>query len=61
MKTKIQNLLVALMTLNAVHHAAAQGTAFTYQGQLIQGTNPATGDYDMTFAKRLSSLVKMTS
>jgi hypothetical protein len=24
----------------------AQGTAFTYQGQLINGTNPATGNYD---------------
>jgi hypothetical protein len=56
MKTKIQNLLVALMTLNAVHPAAAQGTAFTYQGQLIQGTNPATGDYDMTFSLYAASV-----
>ena len=50
MKTKVQIFLVALMAVNAVHHTAAQGTVFTYQGQLIQGTNPATGGYDMTFS-----------
>ncbi len=30
--------------------AFAQGTAFTYQGQLFDGTNLATGSYDLTFA-----------
>jgi hypothetical protein len=30
--------------------ALAQGTAFTYQGRLNNGTNPATGSYDLTFA-----------
>jgi hypothetical protein len=30
--------------------AQAQGTAFTYQGMLNNGTNPATGSYDLTFA-----------
>ena len=28
----------------------AQGTAFTYQGRLNDGGNPATGNYDLTFA-----------
>ena len=28
----------------------AQGTAFTYQGRLNDGINPAAGSYDMTFA-----------
>src|SRR5215813_2255160 len=27
----------------------AQGTAFTYQGRLNDGTNPANGNYDLTF------------
>jgi hypothetical protein len=30
--------------------AHAQGTAFTYQGRLNNGTNPATGLYDLRFA-----------
>ena len=28
----------------------AQGTAFTYQGRLNDGANPATGSYDLSFA-----------
>src|SRR5688572_7073434 len=31
-------------------HSAAQGTAFTYQGQLSSGGNPANGLYDFQFA-----------
>jgi hypothetical protein len=50
MKTKIQPLLVALMTLSAVHHATAQGTAFTYQGQLQNNGSLASGTYDFTFS-----------
>ena len=42
-------LSVPLIIFGAIHHAAAQGTAFTYQGQLISGTNPATGNYDIKF------------
>ena len=30
--------------------AFAQGTAFTYQGRLNNGTNPANGSYDLRFA-----------
>lgn len=37
----------ALCTL--IHRAAAQGTAFTYQGRLNAGGNPATGIYDLRF------------
>src|SRR5271170_3493492 len=49
-KIQIQTLLLALMTLGAVHHAAAQGTAFTYQGQLQNNGSPTSGTYDMQFA-----------
>ena len=30
--------------------ASAQGTAFTYQGQLLNGTNSANGSYDLRFS-----------
>lgn len=41
---------LTLLILNAQPSAArAQGTAFTYQGRLDTGTNPAAGLYDMTF------------
>lgn len=42
MKIKLRHLTVA-------QRAAAQGTAFTYQGHLISGTTDANGDYDLTF------------
>jgi len=29
--------------------ASAQGTAFTYQGRLNDGVNPANGNYDLQF------------
>jgi hypothetical protein len=41
-------LLAALTWLPPT--AFAQGTAFTYQGRLNDGTNPATGVYDFCFA-----------
>jgi hypothetical protein len=58
MKTTIQNriliqvsLLGLLATLSSEFTAAfAQGTAFTYQGQLTFGTTAVNGSYDMTFA-----------
>src|SRR5277367_1800048 len=46
MKTK-QVLLLALSALSTAH---AQGTAFTYQGQLSASGSPASGHYDFTFA-----------
>ena len=44
--------LTALVTLIAVHSAVAQAplsTAFTYQGRLEDGANPANAAYDFTF------------
>src|SRR5579871_5381558 len=47
MKTGI---LISLSTLLlGLQFAAAQGTAFTYQGRLIDGTNAANGSYDLSF------------
>jgi trimeric autotransporter adhesin len=54
MKTKLKPLalgLLALSTLNSqLATARAQGTAFTYQGRLNSGANPANGNYDLTFS-----------
>src|SRR5882672_6877753 len=41
---------LALAMLAPAPFARAQTTAFTYQGQLLDGTNAATGLYTMTFA-----------
>ena len=53
-KHRGQKLFVALalpaLFAFQVLTAQAQGTAFTYQGRLNNGTNPATGSYDLTFA-----------
>jgi hypothetical protein len=43
-------LLIGLAALAGVSNAAGQGTAFTYQGRLNSGTNPANGNYDVTMA-----------
>ena len=60
MKTKLtliqraaRLLLLAIFTTFCVSQLAnlhAQGTAFTYQGRLNSGTNPAAGNYDLRFA-----------
>jgi len=42
--------LTMLLLLCAPHQATAQGTAFTYQGQLNSNGNPANGSYDLRFA-----------
>jgi hypothetical protein len=52
MKKILQNAAVWLLlaTLNAhLVTAHAQGTAFTYQGQLNDGSTPANGSYDLVF------------
>jgi hypothetical protein len=41
-------ILCALLTVIS-QWASAQGTAFTYQGQLTDGGTPANGSYDITF------------
>jgi formylglycine-generating enzyme required for sulfatase activity len=56
MKTKLHRLiaalvLLALSTLNPqLSTCFAQGTAFTYQGWLMDGGNPANGSYDLSFS-----------
>jgi hypothetical protein len=50
MKTKIQNLFIALALFAFINNVAAQGTAFTYQGRLFDGANAANGKYDVTLA-----------
>jgi hypothetical protein len=44
-------LLALAFTFNhQLSTAHAQGTAFTYQGRLSAGGNPASGVYDLSFA-----------
>jgi hypothetical protein len=43
-------LLLTLLTLNATLSAAPVGTAFTFQGRLTDGGNPANGVYDLQFS-----------
>jgi hypothetical protein len=49
MKTKLQYLFIALALSASLHQAAAQGTGFTYQGQLKDGATPANGAYNLKF------------
>jgi len=53
MKTKLTIVTIALLTLlstlNSQLSAASLGTAFTYQGRLNDGGNPANGTYDLKF------------
>ena len=42
--------LLALTFLTVTNGLIAQGTAFTYQGQLQSGGSPANGFYDFTFS-----------
>src|SRR6267142_4775600 len=48
MKIRIE-ILLTLTLLIGLHRAAAQGTAFTYQGRLDNNGTPANGNYDLTF------------
>ena len=50
MKIKIQNLLLAVTLFAGTIHAGAQGTAFTYQGQLLSNNIPVTGSVYLKFA-----------
>jgi Chaperone of endosialidase len=55
MKIKIHSLFVVLVSLvlstldSQFSTALAQGTAFTYQGRLNDGANPANGTYEILF------------
>jgi H-type lectin domain len=48
MKTRILPI-IALSSLTLTGNLFAQGTAFTYQGRLIDTGSPATGNYDFRF------------
>lgn len=54
MKTNLFSLRVSIVSgllwLATLVQAPAQGTAFTYQGRLNDGTNLATGVYDLQFS-----------
>src|SRR5882672_6837147 len=50
MKENLKHYLLLLALLCVPDLARAQGTAFTYQGRLINGGSPADGSYDLTFA-----------
>lgn len=51
---KITRLILAVILtvffFSQVTPAFAQGTAFTYQGRLLNGNNPANGYYDLSFS-----------
>jgi hypothetical protein len=49
-KCRIRRLVFWLLLFACCIGARAQGTAFTYQGRLIDGASPANGHYDLTFA-----------
>ena len=49
MKIKFTPALAALMLFAGANWAGAQGTAFTYQGQLMDTGAPANGLYDLQF------------
>ena len=52
MKNQAQSTICAIVALTfiaAVQTVCAQGTAFTYQGRLNDGSGPATGIYDLRF------------
>lgn len=51
MKTKTTPIALALLALlSSIGSAAPMGTAFTYQGHLTDGTNPANGSYEFRLA-----------
>ncbi len=47
MKIQIHNAIITLALFSSLHQAAAQGTAFSYQGQLFDTGAPANGLYDI--------------
>jgi hypothetical protein len=49
MKTQITRIISTLAFCASLHQAAAQGTAFTYQGRLNTDGSPANGSYDFVF------------
>ena len=50
MKNKVHSLSIIVAILAGIQQAGAQGTAFTYQGQLSASGSPANGLYDFQFS-----------
>src|ERR1039458_6812532 len=50
MKTKLKLIALCCLLSAFCLSSHAQGTAFTYQGQLQNNGSPANGSYDLTFA-----------
>jgi hypothetical protein len=50
LKTKIHSLLILMAMFAGAERTVAQGTAFTYQGQLFNAGSAANGVYDLAFA-----------
>ena len=50
MKRRALRLLITLLFFAGVDAVSAQGTAFTYQGRLLESGSPANGIYDLTFS-----------
>ena len=48
-KTKLILAIALLGLFGSAYYAAAIGTAFTYQGRLVDNGSPASGNYDMRF------------
>jgi hypothetical protein len=46
----VRNSLLPVILLCGAARGGAQGTAFTYQGRLNDGTGPANGNHDLKFA-----------
>ena len=49
MKTNWLVVAIALTLASLNAHSAQSGTAFTYQGRLTDGGNPANGTFDLRF------------
>jgi hypothetical protein len=49
MRKSIFAVILAALGSLLTNHAAAQGTAFSYQGRLNTASGPANGSYDLTF------------
>jgi len=54
MKNRIRFMVLFVCLLPIAVHA--QTTEFTYQGRLIDGTNPANGQYDFQFKRSIPQL-----
>src|ERR1022692_592277 len=50
MKARMILLVIVFSFFALTSHLHGQGAAFTYQGRLNDGANPANGNYDLRFS-----------